>query len=111
MLKYTNDHYDLIVSNPPYVPETERESIERHVLDFEPELALFVPKNHPLLFYEAIINFATNNLSQNGELFFEIHKDFGRGIEALLKSSGFGEVEIRKDLSGRDRMIRAKRTP
>lgn len=103
----TADKWDIIVSNPPYVPETEKSDILPHVLNFEPHSALFVPDKKPLLFYETIATFALQHLSKDGMLFFEIHRDFGKQTVQLLKKLGFSDIILRKDLSGNDRMVRA----
>ncbi len=102
-----NFSFDLIVSNPPYITESEKKDILPNVLDFEPHIALFVPENDPLLFYRKIIQFACHFLSPGGQLFFEIHRDRGLEITALLKNYDFTEIELRQDISGNDRMIRA----
>jgi protein-(glutamine-N5) methyltransferase, release factor-specific len=100
--------WDIIVSNPPYIPENEKNNISSNVLDYEPHLALFVPENSPLLFYKKIIDFTKKHLSAFGEIYFETHYDKARDIEDLLLRNSFVDVEIRKDLSGNERMIRAK---
>ncbi|OIP83752.1 MAG: protein-(glutamine-N5) methyltransferase, release factor-specific [Porphyromonadaceae bacterium CG2_30_38_12] len=100
--------WDSIVSNPPYIPKTEQSELSAHVLDFEPHTALFVPDSQPLIFYEAIAGFALQHLNSGGMLFLEIHRDFGHQIVQLLEKSGFKEVILRKDLSGNDRMVRAR---
>ena len=98
--------WDIIVSNPPYIPENEKNEIEANVLDNEPHQALFVPNNDPLIFYRHIAMFAKKHLHPNGMLYFEIHRDYGKQCIDLLVSMGFGKVELRKDISGNDRMIR-----
>ena len=100
--------WDIIVSNPPYIPENEKDNISSNVLDYEPHLALFVPENSPLLFYERIIDFTKKHSSTYGEIYFEIHYDKARDIEDLLQRNSFVEVEVKKDLSGNERMIRAR---
>lgn len=98
---------DIVVSNPPYVRISEKEQMEKNVLDFEPKLALFVTDDRPLIFYEAIADFAKKNLRDNGLLYFEINEAFGNECSAMLSGKGFSGIEIRKDLNGRDRMIKA----
>lgn len=98
---------DIIVSNPPYVTLEDKKLMHRNVTDFEPHTALFVPEDDPLIFYKAIANFALTNLKEDGLLFFEINESLGKETAQLLIDRGFKEVEIKKDLSGRDRMIRA----
>ena len=100
--------WDCIISNPPYIPSNERESLAENVLNFEPEISLFVENENPIIFYEAIIKYANSNLSENGFLFFEIHPDFSVEISDLLKLKGFINIELRKDLQGKNRMIKAQ---
>jgi release factor glutamine methyltransferase len=100
--------WDCIISNPPYIPYYERESIAENVLNFEPEISLFVKNNNPIIFYEAIVKYAKSNLSENGFLFFEIHPDFSTEISELLNLKGFINIELRKDLQGKNRMIKAQ---
>lgn len=103
----TDDHWDIIVSNPPYIPEKEKVNMHSNVLDYEPHLALFVPDEDPLLFYRKIADFASTHLRKGGKLYFEIHYDAGNHIVKLLRERGFSDVELRQDLSGNDRMVRA----
>ena len=100
--------WDCIISNPPYIPSNERESIAENVLNFEPEISLFVENENPIIFYEAIVKYAKSNLSENGFLFFEIHPDFSAKISDLLNLKGFINIELRKDLQGKNRMIKAQ---
>lgn len=99
--------WEIIVTNPPYVLENEKETMLPNVLENEPHLALFVPDNDPLLFYRKIALFAQKYLSQNGKLYFEINRTAGKATVDLLTESGFQQVELRKDISGNDRMIKA----
>ena len=103
-----NKKYDCIVSNPPYIPSNERETMAENVLNFEPEISLFVENDNPIQFYEAIVKYAKSNLSENGILFFEIHPDFSAEISDLLNLKGFINIELRKDLQGKNRMIKAQ---
>lgn len=103
-----NLKFDLIVSNPPYIPEEERKEMSNHVLKFEPGQALFVSNEDPLLFYRSIAEFAQLHLTQNGSLFFEIHENLGNETKDALNSFGFEEIEIKKDLQGKNRMIKAR---
>ena len=103
-----NKKYDCIVSNPPYIPTNERESLAENVLNFEPEISIFVEDDNPIIFYEAIVKYAKSNLSGNGFLFFEIHPDFAVEISDLLKLKGFINIELRKDLQDKNRMIKAQ---
>jgi len=102
-------HYDIIVSNPPYVREQEKQLMNRNVTDFEPHLALFVSDNDPLLFYRTIAQKSRNWLNPNGQLYFEINQAFGNEIKDLLISNGYSDVEIRKDINGKDRMAFGRR--
>jgi len=97
-----------IISNPPYIPTNERESIAENVLNFEPEISLFVENENPIIFFEAIIKYAKSNLLENGFLFFEIHPEFSAEISDLLNLKGFINIELRKDLQGKNRMIKAQ---
>ena len=97
--------YDVIVSNPPYVPLSEAKSLHKRVREYEPELALFVPDNDPLIFYRRILGLASQNLKAEGKIYFEIHEDFSRDIISIVKSMGF-QVQLFQDLSGKDRMLK-----
>ena len=101
--------FDIIVSNPPYVRELEKQEIKRNVLDNEPHLALFVEDNDALVFYRKIAELAQRNLSQNGLLFFEINQYLGKEMLNLLEKMNFKNIELRKDIYGNDRMIRGTR--
>ena len=98
-------NFDIIVSNPPYVRELEKQEIKNNVLQNEPDLALFVKDKDPLLFYDRIASVAKENLTQCGELYFEINQYLGIENVELLKNKGFHHIELRKDLFGNDRMI------
>ena len=97
--------FDIIVSNPPYVRQLEKQQMQDNVLNHEPHLALFVEDENPLIFYRAITQFATKNLKPNGELYFEINEYLGKEMIALLKEFGFKNSQLRQDLFGKDRMI------
>lgn len=101
---------DLLVSNPPYVTESEKRQMQANVLQFEPENALFVPDQYPLVFYEALVQFASDHLAIQGKVFWEINEAFGNECEILLKENGFTNVQLKKDLNGKDRMIFAERS-
>jgi release factor glutamine methyltransferase len=101
--------FDLIVSNPPYIKQSESGSMARHVTDFEPSLALFVPDEDALVFYRKIGLFAQTHLSAGGMLFFEINEALGNATTALLEQQGY-QVALKKDLQGKDRMIKAIRS-
>ncbi|MBO4451608.1 MAG: peptide chain release factor N(5)-glutamine methyltransferase [Bacteroidaceae bacterium] len=97
--------YDLIISNPPYVCECERAQMECHVLDYEPEQALFVPDNDPLLFYRTIIHYAQTALMDEGVLAFETNREYARGVGELMKEAGWSEVEVKKDMFNNERIV------
>ena len=99
--------YDIIISNPPYVRELEKSSIKNNVLQHEPHLALFVQNDDALQFYKAICDFAVFNLKSKGNLYFEINQYLGPEMIQLLKLYNFESIELRKDLFGNDRMIKA----
>ena len=101
--------FDIIVSNPPYVRNLEKQEIKKNVLDNEPHLALFVEDNDALVFYRKIAELAQKNLSPNGKLFFEINQYLGKEMMELLQKMNFKNIELRKDIYGNDRMIRGTR--
>ena len=96
--------FDIIVSNPPYVRNLEKQEIKKNVLDNEPHLALFVEDNDALIFYRKIAELAQKNLSENGQLFFEINQYLGQEMIDLLEKMNFKNIELRKDIYGNDRM-------
>lgn len=99
---------DIIVSNPPYIPEKQKQNLERHVRDFEPELALFVPDDDPIIYYKLIGQLALIKLKPGGVLFLEIHHDYAKDIMNWYEKNGFS-LELRKDFSGNNRMIKAEK--
>ncbi|WP_144913978.1 peptide chain release factor N(5)-glutamine methyltransferase [Mucilaginibacter frigoritolerans] len=99
--------FSIIISNPPYVTLHDKTQMHSNVTDFEPHTALFVPENDPLIFYKAIADFALINLHPGGVLFFEINESYGEETINMLKDKSFKNIELRKDMSGRDRMIKA----
>ena len=101
-----NQQFDIIVSNPPYVRNLEKQEIHKNVLDYEPHLALFVEDNDALLFYRKITELAVKNLSERGQLYFEINQYLGKEMVELLEKYNFKNIEIKKDIYGNDRMIR-----
>ncbi len=101
--------FDCIVSNPPYILPNEAADMHGNVLQFEPHLALFVPGNDPLLFYNAISRFAKKQLHTCGSLFFEINEAFAKETVALLSAMGFVQIELKQDMQGKDRMVKAEK--
>ena len=99
--------FTVIVSNPPYVMDSEKAEMERNVLEYEPHLALFVEDNDPLIFYRKIAEFATKNLINKGLCIVEINQAFGLETAELFWNQGFREVEVVKDMFGKDRMVKA----
>jgi release factor glutamine methyltransferase len=97
---------DIIVSNPPYIPIHEKDSMHSNVVDHEPHAALFVPNNNALLFYEAIARFAKKRLYKKGTIYLEIHENLGEDVIALFKREGYPTVELKKDMQGKDRMVK-----
>lgn len=108
-LSTTCQPFDIIVSNPPYICRKEAAEMSEIVLDHEPDLALFVPDEDPLLFYRAIADFGMKYLKRGGWLFFEINAAYGAETCEMLKSKGYEQITLRKDINGRDRMVKAVR--
>lgn len=103
-----SQQFDIIVSNPPYVCESEKSDMRANVLDYEPSTALFVSDNDPLVFYRKILEFAQKALKPNGAVWFEINEKFGKEMKDLCLEKGFKNVEIIKDFRGRERVVRAQ---
>lgn len=101
--------FDIIVSNPPYIKECEKKTMEANVLQWEPHTALFVPDNDPLLFYRAIAQKAQTMLTPGGRLYFEINRAHGRDICQMLHTMSYRNIELRKDFADNNRMIRAQK--
>jgi release factor glutamine methyltransferase len=101
--------YDLIVSNPPYVTDAEKQLMAANVLAWEPELALFVPDDDPMLFYRQVIRFSRQHLKPGGKVYFEINENFGAEIHELLQNNDYQHIDLQQDLSGKDRMISAEK--
>lgn len=106
---HTLPSFDIIVSNPPYVPEKDRETMQPNVLKYEPAVALFVPDNDPLVFYRAIAEFGKTNLNRNGSIYAEIHESLGTSTSALFREAGY-ITELKKDMQGKERMLRGVRS-
>lgn len=98
--------FDIIVSNPPYVRISEKQQMQKNVLDHEPHLALFVSDNDPLLFYKAIVDFAIKKLNPGGKIYFEINYVYGEELKQLLESKGFKNVLLLKDINNKNRILR-----
>ncbi|MEM7101751.1 MAG: peptide chain release factor N(5)-glutamine methyltransferase [Bacteroidota bacterium] len=101
--------YDVIVSNPPYIPESEKVLMHKNVSEFEPHSALFVPESEPLIFYETITRFSLDHLKPGGQLFFEINEFKESEVVAILRSHGYQEIEVEKDMQGKERMVKGVR--
>lgn len=102
------EKWDIIVSNPPYIPENEIGEIERNVLEYEPRNALIVKGDDPILFYRSIARWAVSHLNDHGSLYFEINPHFAESLRNMLTDTGFGNVELYKDFDGLTRFIRAR---
>ena len=103
---YLPNQFDIIVSNPPYIPFKENVNMQVQVKNFEPDIALFVTNEDPLVFYRTIARLGKQYLSTNGQLFFEMHYDQGKALLALFDEMGY-HAELRQDMFGKDRMLRA----
>lgn len=108
--KVLSERFDIIVSNPPYVRNLEKAKMERNVLEHEPERALFVADDDPLLFYREIVRFSERHLKNGGGLYFEINQYLGERTVQLLRDHGFVEIELRKDMYGNQRMLKGKKS-
>lgn len=95
--------FDVIVSNPPYIPLNEKEKLDKNVTAYEPHTALFVPDNEPLLFYKKIVAFARQNLSANGKIYIEVHEDLARQTAAVFDE--YFKATIKEDMFGKERML------
>lgn len=105
-VKFSALEFDIIVSNPPYVRELEKQQMKPNVLNNEPHLALFVEDENPLLFYKAISKFADRKLQSSGELYFEINEYLGKEMIALLEENNFRNIELKQDFFRKDRMLK-----
>ena len=101
--------FDIIISNPPYVPLKDKAQMNPNVLEHEPAMALFVPDNDPLVFYQAIADFSLTHLSPGGSIYTEIHEDLGTATAEIFQAAGY-LTELKKDMQGKERMIRAERS-
>jgi release factor glutamine methyltransferase len=98
--------FDIIVSNPPYIPLKDKTAMAPNVTSHEPHIALFVENDDPLLFYKAIAGFASTHLEKEGSIYLEIHEEMGNAVINLFKENGYNKIELKKDLQGKDRMIK-----
>ena len=98
--------YDIIISNPPYIPLSEKQSMASNVVDHEPAEALFVPEDDALVFYKAIAVFAPEHLNEKGNIYLELHENLGKQVQNLFNEAGY-KTELKKDMSGKERMLRA----
>ena len=98
--------FDIIVSNPPYIPETDKQQMQPNVLEYEPATALFVPDNDPLIFYKGIAAFGKTHLTKQGSIYMEIHESLGESTMTIFQSEGY-TTELRKDMQQKDRMIKS----
>lgn len=107
--QFEEESIDCMVSNPPYIPASDREQMEKNVLMYEPDLALFVSDQDPLVFYRSIGVSAMNLLKEEGMVFFEIHEELGEKTIELMHEIGFVNIELRKDLQGKNRMLKLQK--
>ncbi len=106
---FSDQHYNIIVSNPPYITPGEKQHMNQNVLAYEPELALFIEESAPLIFYDVISSFALKHLTPDGDLYFEINQYLGPEMKELMVKKGFEQVRLIKDINGADRIIHAKK--
>tara|TARA_B110001469_G_scaffold2103_1_gene2208 strand:- start:135 stop:527 length:393 start_codon:yes stop_codon:yes gene_type:complete len=104
-----DQHYDIIISNPPYVRELEKKELKNNVLKNEPHVALFVENDNPLIFYAKIAELAKNYLNKNGLLFFEINQYLGTETIDLVNKKGLKNIQLKKDMFGNDRIVVASK--
>jgi release factor glutamine methyltransferase len=107
-VNWKSESFDIWVSNPPYIPLSDKNQMDETVLSHEPHLALFVEDSNPLIFYQVILKEAKVFLKKNGWLFFEIHPDFSTDLVSLFQEYGFVNIELMKDLQGRTRMLKGQ---
>jgi len=105
--KIEKSDWDIIVSNPPYITNREKEYMLSNVLKYEPHLALFVPNNDPLMFYRVISDLAIEKLVSGGKLYFEINEAYGEQTANMLAETGFKNVQVFRDINGKQRMVSA----
>jgi release factor glutamine methyltransferase len=105
----TLSQYDIIVSNPPYIPINEKEILAKNVTEFEPHIALFVENNDPFIFYKMIAEFSKTHLNPGGKIYVEVHEEYARQVKIIFEDNGLIS-EIKKDIFGKERMIKAIKT-
>lgn len=103
--KLPENELDILVSNPPYIPKAEKERMRENVTRYEPDLALFVPDDDPLIFYKRIADLGLSGLKRGGKLYFEIHENYGEEVKAYLQDVGYSEVKVHQDMQGKDRIV------
>ncbi len=108
-LAFGEEQFDIVVSNPPYITQSEKQAMHTNVLQHEPHTALFVPEEAPLLFYDYIADFALHHLSANGKLYFEINQYLANETKDLIQKKGFKDVKIINDINGVARMLSARK--
>lgn len=101
--------YDIIVSNPPYIPINEKEILAKNVADFEPGIALFVANNDPFIFYKNIAKFAKSHLKETGKIYVEVHEEYAKEVKNIFENEGFIS-EIKKDIYKKERMLKASKS-
>ena len=106
-VEVSSPSFEVIVSNPPYITEQEKDEMEANVLEWEPHTALFVPDADPLLFYRKIAQLGVNLLMPRGALYFEINRAYGSETVAMLRDLGYQQIDLKKDMFGNERMIKA----
>ena len=99
---------DIIISNPPYIPLKDKDTMRQNILQYEPHIALFVDDNDPLLFYRTIAAFAKGKMKPGGNIFVEINENLAKDVEELFFTKGYRKIELKKDMHGKDRMVRVK---
>jgi release factor glutamine methyltransferase len=102
--------FDVMISNPPYIPEEDKQDMDLHVLKHEPHMALFTEHEDPLVFYKAIVNFSHHHLFRGGMLFFETHASYAHQVAAWMESDEFEQVNVLQDMQGKDRIVFGTRT-
>ena len=101
---------DILVSNPPYIPLKDKETMDKNVVEHEPHTALFVEDNDPLIFYKSLANFGNTRLYEEGCIYMEIHENLAQDVIKLFKTEGYNKIELKKDMQGKDRMIKVVRS-